>query len=185
MNRSRPANADDLVEALIDLALRHAEDGTVQVDVLATRQLGVEAGAELEQRGDLALGGDRAAVGTQDPRHALEQRALARTVLADQPERGAFGDLEAHAFQRVELLVAGASAAEEHRLDGLVALVIEAELLPDVVDADRGLHVRLPRRGVGRGGRTPTFRAAGARPTTRSGRGSRSGGKRRLYIASR
>ena len=52
MNRSRPAS-DDLVEALVDLALGHSQNGTVQIDVLPTGELGVEAGAEFQQRGDL------------------------------------------------------------------------------------------------------------------------------------
>ena len=45
---------DDVVEACVELLLRQAEDRAVEVDVLPARQLGVEAGAELEQRRDLA-----------------------------------------------------------------------------------------------------------------------------------
>ena len=45
---------DDLVELAIDLGLAHAEDGAVEVDVLAAGQLGVEAGADLQQRADAA-----------------------------------------------------------------------------------------------------------------------------------
>ena len=41
---------DDLVELAFDLGLAHAEDRAVQVDVLASGQLGVEAGADLQQR---------------------------------------------------------------------------------------------------------------------------------------
>ena len=41
---------DDLVEAAVDLLARHAVERGVDVDVLAAGQLGVEAGAELEQR---------------------------------------------------------------------------------------------------------------------------------------
>ena len=43
------AELDDLVELALDLGPRHAEDGAVEVDVLAAGQLGVEAGADLEQ----------------------------------------------------------------------------------------------------------------------------------------
>ena len=46
---------DDLVEALADLGAAQALDRAVQVDVLAAREVGVEAGAELEQRADPAL----------------------------------------------------------------------------------------------------------------------------------
>ena len=41
---------DDVVEALLDVDALEPEDRGVHVDVLATGELGVEAGAELEQR---------------------------------------------------------------------------------------------------------------------------------------
>ena len=43
---------DDLVELAVDLGFAHAEDGAVEVDVVAPGQLGMEAGADLEQAGD-------------------------------------------------------------------------------------------------------------------------------------
>ena len=46
---------DDLVHVPPDRLALQAEDGAVEVDVLAARELGVEAGAELEQRADAAL----------------------------------------------------------------------------------------------------------------------------------
>ena len=49
---------DDLVELALDLAPPHAEDRAVEEDVLAAGQVGVEAGADLEQRADAAA--DRA-----------------------------------------------------------------------------------------------------------------------------
>ena len=45
---------DDLVELAADLGARHAEDGAVEIDVLAPGQLGMKAGADLEQAGDPA-----------------------------------------------------------------------------------------------------------------------------------
>ncbi len=54
---------DDLVELGLDLGSPHAEDRTVQEDVLAPRELGMKAGAHVEQRPDAteqlrpALGG--------------------------------------------------------------------------------------------------------------------------------
>src|SRR5215472_4404463 len=38
---------DNLVEFCFDLSPRHAEDGTVEIDVLASREFGVEASADL------------------------------------------------------------------------------------------------------------------------------------------
>ena len=43
---------DDVVEVALSLAAAQAEDGRVQEDVLAAGQLAVEAGPELQQRGD-------------------------------------------------------------------------------------------------------------------------------------
>src|SRR5205814_3895592 len=45
---------DDLVEVLADRRAPQAEDRAVEVDVLASREVGVKAGAELEQRADPA-----------------------------------------------------------------------------------------------------------------------------------
>ena len=62
----------------------HAEDRAVQEDVLAAGQLGVEAGADLEQRPDAAAQHRPArSVGGGDPREDLQQRALAGAVAAD------------------------------------------------------------------------------------------------------
>ena len=52
---------DDLVEAPRDLLLRQAEHDAVDEDVLAPGDSGMEAGAELDQRGDAAVDRDRAA----------------------------------------------------------------------------------------------------------------------------
>jgi hypothetical protein len=64
---------DDLVELPRDLAPPHPEDGAVEVDVLAARELGVEAGADLEQRAHLAA--DHCAPGRRwrDAREDLQQ----------------------------------------------------------------------------------------------------------------
>ena len=53
-----PGEPDDVVEARVELLLREPEDRAVEVHVVAARQLGVEPGAELQQRRDLALGAD-------------------------------------------------------------------------------------------------------------------------------
>ena len=50
---------DDLVELASDLGPRHAEDGAVEIDVLAAGELGMKAGADLEQARDAALDGRR------------------------------------------------------------------------------------------------------------------------------
>ena len=46
---------DDLVELAADLGPAHAEDRAVEEDVLAAGQLGMESGADLEQRADASV----------------------------------------------------------------------------------------------------------------------------------
>ena len=57
-------------------------------------ELGVEARAELEQRGQPAPGDDLALVRLQDAGDALQQRRLARAVVAEDADRGALFDVE-------------------------------------------------------------------------------------------
>ena len=49
-----PGERHDVVEHAIDVGLLHAEDRRVEVHVFASRQIGVEAGAQLEQGGEPA-----------------------------------------------------------------------------------------------------------------------------------
>ncbi len=46
--------ADDLLEVLVDVRTAEAVDRCVQVDVLHARELGMEAGPDLEQGADVA-----------------------------------------------------------------------------------------------------------------------------------
>ena len=46
--------SDDLVETALDLGAAHAEDRAVEKNVLASGQLGMEAGADLKHAGDTA-----------------------------------------------------------------------------------------------------------------------------------
>src|SRR5688572_16861072 len=107
----------------------------------------MEAGAQLQQGRDLAADLHPSAVGAEDPGHALEQRALARPVLADQAEGAALLDVEGHAPQGPELLVLGPPAAHECRLQRLIPFVVEAEALADVLDRDRAGHSSSAKRG--------------------------------------
>ena len=52
MNCSTPENSTIVVEVVLDLPPLHPEDRAVQVHVLATRELLVEAGSDLEQAAD-------------------------------------------------------------------------------------------------------------------------------------
>ena len=112
---------------LVDLASRQSEQAGAEIDVLAAGQLGVEAGAELDQRDDAARHLDTAA---RRPRHArdqLQQRRLAGAVRSDDAEARAFRDLEADVAERehrrvdpsargaVDVVLAPAQAIERRR----------------------------------------------------------------------
>ena len=136
MKRSRPAKSTISSNRRSISRLGQPEDRAVQVDVLPAGQLGVEPGAELEQRRHRAAVDDAALVRREDLGEAFEQRRLARSVLADDAERLALLDLEGHVLQRPELLVAGPPAAESRRFEVLVALVVEAEAFGHLICDD-------------------------------------------------
>src|SRR4029078_1443834 len=115
--------------ALVDLTPREAEERAVEVDVLAPRELGMEPGPELEQRGDPARRRHRPLVRHEDLRHALEQRRLATAVVGDEPERLGAADVERDVVEGPELLVLAAAAVDDHRLQRVVAQVVAAEAL--------------------------------------------------------
>ena len=95
---------DDVVEDPVGLLAGEPEERGVQVDVLAAGELGVESGAELEQRGDAPALADDARRRAQDAGDHLQQRGLARAVVPDQAERRALGDVERDVAQRPEVL---------------------------------------------------------------------------------
>ncbi len=127
---------DDLLEARAHLGARQAKDHPVEQDVLATGQLAMEAGAEVDQRGNAAVGGDRAAGRPGDARQQLERGRLPGAIGADQADGFAVTDGEADVAERPERLV----------LATLVAF-------PDVVQRDghagEGNGRREPRQAAG------------------------------------
>ena len=78
---------DDLVDARAQLFLREPVDRTGEEDVLDGGVLGVEAGADLEQRRDPPADAHAPGIRTQDPREHLQHRALARAVATENAER--------------------------------------------------------------------------------------------------
>src|SRR5581483_9851544 len=90
---------DDLLEPALDLPPLHAEDGAVEVDVLAPRELGVEARADLEQGAHAPAGARQARGGLGDARQDPQQRALAGAVEADHAEHLAPVDVQVDVAQ--------------------------------------------------------------------------------------
>src|SRR5262249_36782401 len=50
---------NDLIELGIDLSATHAEDRTVQINILSARQLGMESGTDLKQTGQSSTNAHR------------------------------------------------------------------------------------------------------------------------------
>jgi hypothetical protein len=107
---------DDLVEALADLRAPEAVDRAVEEDVLAAAEVGVEAGAELQERADAAADGDGAARRPDDPGEQPQQGRLAGAVAADEAHRLAAPDLERHVPERPDVGRLGAAAQDEELL---------------------------------------------------------------------
>jgi hypothetical protein len=135
--RLQLGEGDDVVEVALGLAAGQAEDGRVQVDVLAAGQLAVEAGPQLQQGRDPAPDRDRAGGRGEDARQHLEQRRLARAVGADQPHGLAGADLEVDVAQRPERLRAGLAVQQQPLLEAGGPLVVEQEALADPGGLDR------------------------------------------------
>src|SRR5205823_6380231 len=118
--------------------------------VLAPGQLGVEAGADLQQRADPAAqaGVPRGRPG--DARQDLEQRRFAGPVAPDDADGLAGPDVEADVAQGPELRGGGGATegARQHLHDALAQRQVVAALaggldpvaLADVVDDDRRGH---------------------------------------------
>ena len=131
-----PAELDDVVELRVDLAPLHAEDRAVQVRVLAARQLGMEARADLEDAPD-ATADHRAALGRRrDPGQQLEERRLAGAVLADEADDLALLDREGHVLERPELLQRVVDVLEAERAPDGVRQRVAKRLVPGAVLAD-------------------------------------------------
>src|SRR5207244_4922545 len=77
-------------------------DRAVEEDVLAAREVGMEARAELEQRPDSSTDLDAAGGRLDDSGQQPEQRGLARAVAADEPDRAAGLDPERDVVQRFD-----------------------------------------------------------------------------------
>src|SRR6185369_15841941 len=88
----------NLVELLPDLYLGHAENCAVQVDIFPPGQLGMEAGAHLQQACYPAVNADPSACGFGNAAENLEQRGFAGAVAPDDADPIALLDLEGHIF---------------------------------------------------------------------------------------
>ena len=107
---------DDLVEAGRDLTAPHAKNRAIEEDVLAPGELGVKAGAHLEQRAHASAQTHLTRGGRCDAREDLEQRALAGAVASDDTDRAPGGDRELDIAQRPEFVLGAAAERGAHQL---------------------------------------------------------------------
>ena len=156
----------DLVEALADLGAAQAVDRPVQEDVLATREVGVEARAELEQRADPPADGDAAARRLDDPGDDAQQGRLAGAVAADEAHGLARRDRERHITQRLDVVAAGAAPLDEEVLERASLSRVHVErprdaLRPDLSRFHAGAGSAAARRTSPASTRTKTGSAFG------------------------
>ena len=144
MKSGSSAKRDDVVEARGDLLARQAERGGVDLDALAAGHVGLEAGAEREQRRDASAHRDVPLGRVGGAGDEAQQRRLAGAVLPDDADGLAAVDVEADVAQRPEVALALARAgqalddvAQQERL-----LLEAAERLADLVEADDQLAGR-------------------------------------------
>jgi hypothetical protein len=128
--------SDDLVEALADLRALQPVDRTVQEDVLAAREVGVEACAELQQRADPPPDGDAAPGRLDDPGDQAQQRRLPGAVPADEADGLARLDRQRHVLQRDDVCRLGSPAEHEQLLQASRLVRPDAEATRDPFDAD-------------------------------------------------
>ena len=153
----------DVGKAPGDFLSADAQDGAIEIDVLTSGELGVEARAQLQQRGHATTDGDLASSGRERAAQDLQQRALAGAVAADDTDGLTPAHGEVQPLQRPELaevLRWGAphqtgQTAHQQLLEQVARAVVELEALGQARDADGHVAVQrgLDRRGGGLAGK--------------------------------
>src|SRR5262249_41851473 len=111
-----PGERDDLVELLAQVRALEPVDRAVEENVLAPGQVGMEAGAELEQRADAAADVHASRRRLDDPRDQPQESRLPGSVPADEPDRAAGLDLERNVLQRHDVARTRAVARDDRVL---------------------------------------------------------------------
>ena len=116
---------DRLVTA-IDFAFRKAEDGGVEIDVVAAGEFGVEARAQFEQGGDASVDGDGAGGGLHNAGDELQGGAFAGAVFADDAENFAAFNSEGQIADGVEVAMVRTPAAGQEFFEAVAGFVIQS-----------------------------------------------------------
>ena len=179
----------DVGKAAGDFLTAHAQDGAIEVDVLAPGKLRVEARPQLQQRGHTTADFHMAVGGGERAAEDLQQGALAGTIAADDAHGFATAHGEVQPLQRPELAEIlwrraahqPGHAPHQQLLEQMARAVVELEALGEARNADGHVVVqpRIPRDGRGLVGKGPTGSAgrdsAGLGATGRDHAGSGGG----------
>src|ERR1017187_42116 len=96
---------DDLVKLAVDFRLGHTQDRAAQIDVLASCQFRMKAGADFQERADTSINPGQAICRIGDSRQQFQQRALAGAVAPDESNNLTALDIEGNVPQRPELII--------------------------------------------------------------------------------
>ena len=94
--------SDDLVELLLDLGVRHSQNYSIEIDILAAGQIGNQSRTDLDQGRDFAANAHGSRRRRADPCQQLEHRAFAGAIAADDPQHVSLVDAESDVVQGLE-----------------------------------------------------------------------------------
>ena len=146
---------DDAVEFFPHVLARDAQQRGVEIDVFAAAELGMEARAELEQRGNAALDAHVAFGGMDGAGGQAQQRALAGAVGTDDAHGAAGRNLEVHAAQAPERLALRPGPARQRAEERGGAQPAPPVVALAQIDGFDGVHVRAYPRSSSAAGGTP------------------------------
>ena len=130
-----PGEVDDLVEMAPHVRAGEPVDRAGQEHVVAAAEVGLEAGAELEQRAHAPTDRHPAARRLDDPGEQAEERRLAGAVPPDEPDGVPRLDVEADVLERLHLPRLRAPADHE-LLQGARLLRVDPETPRGALDPD-------------------------------------------------
>ena len=159
---------DDLVQVLVDVAALEPVDRRVQVDVLDPGELGVEAGADLDQRADAPADRELSRCWARRSRRSASAGRLARAVPADDPER--LTAARCRGRRRVSAQSSRVRGSSRRRIVSFSERLCESRILnirpsprariSPACTATCGAHLRARSRGGPRTAASPRGRAA-------------------------
>src|SRR5262245_14808459 len=91
----------DFIDSLADLLIAETEQRSSEIKVFTACKVGIEAGAQLNQRTDSSFHKHIAFVWFHDASDQLQKRAFATAIATDNPDRFSWCDIKAQIAQGV------------------------------------------------------------------------------------